>query len=78
LSYRIIWNYPALRVFYNLPRHSATLLDRTVIRFAERGEGEIEWDPPHYRLRAGIHDAMLAIDEAARIVYVVRVYRAAR
>lgn len=75
MSYRIIWHFPALAVFYNLPIHSATVLDRAVIRFAERGEGELEWDPPHYRLRAGVHDAILAIDAQAGTVTVLRVYR---
>jgi hypothetical protein len=47
MSYRIIWNFPALQVFNSLPIHSATVLDRAVIRFAEKGEGELEWDPPN-------------------------------
>lgn len=75
MSYRIIWNFPAIRVFYSIPIHSATILDRAVIRFAEFGEGELEWDPPHHRLRAGVHDAILAIDPTAGTITVLRVYR---
>lgn len=38
---QIAWNYPALVTLYNLPIHSAMLVDRAVIRFAERGEGDM-------------------------------------
>lgn len=75
MSYRVIWHFPALRVFYSLPMHSATILDRAVIRFAEKGEGELDADPPHFRLRAGLHDALLAIDVHGHTLTVLRVYR---
>jgi hypothetical protein len=73
---RIVWNYPALATFYDLRVHEATVLDRAVIRFAETGEGDLEWDPPHHRLRTGAHDAMLDIDTETRVVTVLRIYRA--
>ena len=47
-------------------------------RFAETGEGQIESDPPYYRLRAGLHDAMVRIDRRARTLAVLRIYRARR
>lgn len=73
---RIVWNYPALATFYDLRVHEATALDRAIIRFAETGEGDLEWDPPHHRLRTGAHDAMLQIDIKARMMTVLRIYRA--
>ena len=58
--------------------HSATIVDRAVIRFVERGEGQIEWDPPYHRLRAGLYDAMVRIDRQAETFTVLRIYRARR
>ena len=75
---RIVWAPAALKVFYDLPPHSAMIVDRAVIRLAETGEGQIESDPPHHRLRAGVHDVMLGIDLAAETVSVLRIYRARR
>lgn len=46
MSYRVIWNFPALVTFYDLPMHSVFMIDRAMIRFAETGEGEV-YDPPH-------------------------------
>ena len=68
----------ALFVFYDLPMHSATIVDRAVIRLAQTVEGHLEWDPPHQRLRAGVHDVMLGIDLEAETVTVLRIYRARR
>ena len=47
-----------------------------MIAFAETGQGELDWEPPHYLLRAGAYDAVLAIDVKAQIVTVLRIYRA--
>jgi hypothetical protein len=74
----IVWGPAALFVFYSLPMHSATLVDRAVIRLAQTGEGHLEWDPPYHRLRAGVHDVVLAIDLDAKTVTVLRIYRARR
>jgi hypothetical protein len=52
------------------------ILDRAVLRFAERGEGEVEWVAPFHRLRAGVHDVSLVIDAAQCSVTVIRFYRA--
>ena len=49
---KTIWHPRALSVFYKLPVHSATLLDRAVVSFAETGRGELYWDPPEHVLRA--------------------------
>jgi len=72
----ILWHPAARFVFYRLPIHTATLVDRAIIRFAERGEGELEWAPPYHRLRAGLHDMALAIDREKRTVTVVHIFRA--
>lgn len=56
--------------------HSAFMIDRAVIRFAETGEGEVAREAPHYFLRAGFHDAMLALDRETRTITVLRIYRA--
>ena len=74
----ILWTPAALFVFYDLPMHSATIVDRAVIRLAQTGEGHLERDPPHHRLRAGVHDVMVGIDLEAETVTVLRLYRARR
>lgn len=51
-----VWDPAALYVFYRLPIHSATLADRAILRFASTGEGELDWEPPYYLLRAGKYD----------------------
>lgn len=78
MSYRVRWDPAALFVFYRLPMHSARLADRAVIRFVERGEGELLWDPPYHVLRAGFYDIVLTIDPDAQTLTVLRVYRARR
>lgn len=74
--FRLIWDFPALATFYRLPLDKAASIDRSVIRFARTGEGELESEPPYHRLRAGAHDAMLTIDVAAETITVLRIYRA--
>jgi hypothetical protein len=76
MSFAIHWDPAALVVFYRLPMHLATIVDRTVIRFAATGEGHLEWVPPHHRLRAGVHDVVLGLDLEARTLTVLRIYRA--
>jgi len=75
MSFRILWNYPALIRFYDLHPSEAAAVDRAVIRFAETGEGHLTWVAPYHRLRAGTHDAVLVIDGEARTVTVLRIYR---
>ncbi|WP_438021696.1 hypothetical protein [Sorangium sp. So ce233] len=75
MSFRVVWNFPALVTFYSLPMHSAFMIDRAVVRFAETGEGELAWEAPHHLLSAGFHDAVLAIDREARTITVLRIYR---
>lgn len=72
----ILWDPAALFVFYRLPPHSATLADRTLIRFAETGEGELSWVAPYHRLKAGSFELALTIDRQAWAVTVLRIYRA--
>ena len=68
MTFRILWNWPALVSFYNLHPHTAMIVDRAVIRFAEHGEGHLRWVAPYHRLRAGLYDAVLALDIEARTV----------
>ena len=63
-------------MLYELRVHSATIVDRAVIRFAATGEGHLEAVPPHHRLRAGVHDVVLRIDLETDTVTVLRIYRA--
>lgn len=76
MTYAVIWHARALSTFYRLPIHSAFIIDRTVLRFAETGEGYVEWVAPHHRLRAGVHDVTVAIDHAAERITVIAVFRA--
>jgi hypothetical protein len=80
MSYRILWAPSALHTFYRLPVpiHSATVVDRAVIRFATEGEGHIESVAPYHRLRAGVFDVVLVVDRAARTLVVQYVHRARR
>ncbi|WP_437751323.1 hypothetical protein [Sorangium sp. So ce1389] len=75
MSFRVVWNFPALATFYSLPMHSAFMIDRAVVRFAETGEGELAWEAPYHLLSAGFHDVVLAIDREARAITVLRIYR---
>lgn len=78
MNFRIIWDPAALQVLYDLHPHSAMIVDRAVIRFVERGEGHLEEVPPHFRLRAGVHDVVLAIDLEGEAVSVLRIYGRSR
>ena len=73
---RIAWNYPALIALHDLPMHSAMLVDRAVILFAETGEGHVERIPPHYRLRAGAYRVRFTVDREASTMNVLFLYRA--
>jgi hypothetical protein len=73
--FEIIWDWPALHAFFRLAPHTAYIVDRAVIRFAERGEGDIRHEAPYHHLRAGLHNAVLAVDENAGTLCVVRIYR---
>jgi hypothetical protein len=74
-AFAIVWDWPALATFYQLPLHTATIVDRAVLRFAERGEGHLEWVPPYHRLRAGLYDLALSIDTERFTITVIRIYR---
>ena len=76
MRFRHGWDFAALATFHDLRMHEAEAVDRAVIRFAETGEGDLEHEPPYYRLRAGTHDALLTIDRAARLMTVIRILRA--
>jgi hypothetical protein len=74
--FEIIWDWPALHAFYRLPPHTAYIIDRAVIHFAERGEGQIERVTPYTRLRAGLYDVSLIIDEVGGTITVLHFHRA--
>ncbi|WP_437322545.1 hypothetical protein [Sorangium sp. So ce381] len=76
MSFHVVWNFPALVTFYRLPMHSAFMIDRAVVRFAETGEGELVWEAPYHLLSAGFHDVALAIERETRTITVLRIYRA--
>ena len=78
MTYTILWSPAALRVFYQLPPHTAMIVDRAVIRLADHGEGRLQWVAPYHRLRAGLHDLALRIDEQAHTIDVLFLYRATR
>jgi hypothetical protein len=75
MSLQIAWHPAALRVLLELPMHSAMIVDRAVIRFAETGAGQVEWEPPYYHLRAGLHVALFTVDRHVRQMTVLRIYR---
>ena len=47
-----------------------------MIRFTERGEGHVERVGPYTRLRAGLYDVSLVVDEAGGTVTVIHFHRA--
>jgi mRNA-degrading endonuclease RelE of RelBE toxin-antitoxin system len=74
MTYTVIWSPAALRTFYELPPHTAMIVDRAVIRLAERGEGDLRWVPPYHRLRAGQHEVALRRDKQERAIHVLFLY----
>lgn len=80
MTYAIAWSHAARWKFYELHPHTAMIVDRAVIRFAERGEGEITREGPYYHLRAGKYELVLAVVPAEQQITVlhIRAYRAPR
>jgi hypothetical protein len=75
MKFAILWHQAALFAFYRLPLHTATLVDRATVLFAETGEGRLEWVAPYHRLRAGKHELVIAIDREKRVFTVLGIYR---
>ena len=75
MKFDLLWHPAALFMFYRLPLHSATLVDRAIIRFAETGAGHLEWVPPYHRLRAGAYDVVMVIDREQRSLTVLQIFR---
>ncbi len=71
----VLWDPAALFTFNRLPRFVAERVDRTLIAFVERGEGELEWVAPYHRLRAGKHDLVLVIDAPTLSIAVLHIFR---
>lgn len=76
MTFAIIWHPAARHILLELPIRTATLVDRAVIRFAELGEGQVEWVAPYHRLRAGPYDVALSVDGEACVINGLDVYRA--
>ncbi len=74
----IQWNHAALVTFYRLPMHTATLIDRAIILFANTGKGTVERVDPYYCLRVGSYYVPFVIDPEARTLSVMRIFRIAR
>jgi hypothetical protein len=55
--------------------HAAMQIDRAVLKFAELGQGRIEWVPPYYRLHVGLFYLALTIDTNSRSLTVLRIRR---
>ena len=72
----LTWDFPALATWKQLDLEDAYIVARAAVRFAETGEGDLRWAPPYYRLRAGRHDLILAIDHGGGSTCVLHVYRA--
>jgi hypothetical protein len=72
---RIAWDYPALVAFHTLHPHHAMLVDRAIIRFAETGQGQVEWLPPYYRLHVGAFRVRFGVDRESRTMNVLYLYR---
>jgi hypothetical protein len=75
MRFDVVWDYPALTRWYQLPRKTAETLAVAVVRFSETGEGDIEWAAPYYRLRTSTHEIALSVDREARTITVIRFYR---
>lgn len=74
-SLAVVWDWPALATFYRLPLHTATIIDRAVVRFAEHGEGQVGWEAPHHILVAGFYRVLLNIDFETETITVIRLFR---
>lgn len=76
MIYTTEWDPAALRHFNKLSWAFAERIDRAVVAFAERGEGELFWDAPYYVLIAGKHNVVLSIEVESRSIAVLQIYRA--
>jgi hypothetical protein len=75
-GFDVVWDYPAQHDFYRLSMHSATMADRAVTRFVERGEGEVLDETPYLHVRAGLYNVVLIVTPSVRMVTVLRIHRA--
>ena len=66
MTYAIVWSHAALRTFFSLAPHTAMIVDRAVLRFAQAGEGDLRHEAPYHHLRAGKYDLLLAVVPAER------------
>jgi len=74
----IEWGAAALWAFYRLPMHTAMIIDRATIRFANTGKGTVERVDPYNCLRVGSYYVPFVIDREARTLVVMRIYRISR
>jgi hypothetical protein len=73
----LTWSRGAIARFMWLPNHDAERVDAAVLRFAERGEGQLDnvrGDPYGFRLRVPGYAVRLEIkDEMIRVLDIFRV-----
>jgi len=74
MTYTVLWSPAALQKFSELPPHTAMIVDRAVIRLAERGEGDLRWVAPYHRLRAGRDEVALRFDKQEQTIHVLFLY----
>jgi hypothetical protein len=74
MTLTVAWNGQALAFFYRLRIHQAEEIDAAVIRLAETREGDLRWEPPYDRLRAGALEAAVRIDEETGTLHVLFLY----
>jgi hypothetical protein len=74
----LTWDFPAQTTWKQLDPADAHVVARAAYRLAEAGEGDLQWEPPYYRLRAGRFDLALALDRRTETICVLHIYRARR
>ncbi len=75
LRLRIDWSYAALAVLYDLHPYEAMVVDRAVVRYAERREGLVERVAPYYRLSVRGFRVLFNVDTVADTMNVLYLYR---
>jgi hypothetical protein len=76
MSFDIVYDWPARAVLLDRTHwRVGGEIDAAVIRFAATRAATIE-RAPAYHLRAAGHSIVLAVDRDARVVTVLRIYRA--
>jgi hypothetical protein len=76
MTFSVVYDWPARSVLLDRTHwRIGTEIDAAVIRFAATRAATME-RAPAYHLRAAGHSIVLAVDHAAQVVTVLRIYRA--